>query len=390
MKKLILKYLTNSIDDIELNKLQDWLKKPKNHKIFKDFIIDDFNLNKLYNKVDVDTAFNNVLENIESQPKVIPLFKRKIFKYAAASLIAILISIPFVLNNLKTDRNTPIIVNNNIKTGTDKAILTLDDGTSVALEKGKQYANKNIASNGEKIIYKTPPKANKKVKVSKASREIAYNYLTIPRGGQYYIILEDGTQVWLNSESKLKYPVTFIKGKTRKVELVYGEAYFDVSPSENNQGSKFKVITNNQEIDVLGTEFNIKAYKDEDNIYTTLIEGKIVLQANKHHKSLLVNQQAVVNTKNNNMTISTVEPKYEIAWKNGLFSFKNKPLKDIMKVLSRWYDVNVIFEDEAAKNLTFNGQLSKHQNMENILILIKNTKLIQAYDINNNTITIKK
>uniref|UniRef100_UPI0037428180 FecR family protein n=1 Tax=Algibacter pacificus TaxID=2599389 RepID=UPI0037428180 len=283
-----------------------------------------------------------------------------------------------------------MIVNNNIKTGTDKAILTLDDGTSVALEKGKQYANKNIASNGEKIIYKTPPKANKKVKVSKASREIAYNYLTIPRGGQYYIILEDGTQVWLNSESKLKYPVTFIKGKTRKVELVYGEAYFDVSPSENNQGSKFKVITNNQEIDVLGTEFNIKAYKDEDNIYTTLIEGKIVLQANKHHKSLLVNQQAVVNTKNNNMTISTVEPKYEIAWKNGLFSFKNKPLKDIMKVLSRWYDVNVIFEDEAAKNLTFNGQLSKHQNMENILILIKNTKLIQAYDINNNTITIKK
>ncbi|MFY0712547.1 FecR family protein [Seonamhaeicola sp. NFXS20] len=386
MKKLILKYLTNSIDDIELNKLQDWLKEPKNQKIFKDFIIDDFNLNRMHNKVDVDTAFNNVLENIASKPKVIPLYKRKIFRYAAASLIAILISIPFFFNKAKTDNNNPIIVNNNIKTGTDKAILTLEDGTSVALEKGKNYTIKNIASNGEEIIYKTTPNANKKVKVNKASREIAYNYLTIPRGGQYHIKLEDGTQVWLNSESKLKYPVTFIKGKTRKVELVYGEAYFDVSPSENNQGSKFKVITNNQEIEVLGTEFNIKAYKDEDNIYSTLVEGNILIKSNLYENILSPNQQTIINKNDNTVNLVNVTDLYSItSWRKGVFSFKDMPLNKIMKVLSRWYDSEVIFVNKDTENILFTGILDKNQSIEEILFSIYNTNNIK-YEINDKTI----
>ena len=99
--------------------------------------------------------------------------------------------------------------------------------------------------------------------------------------------MSDGTQVWLNSESQLKYPVNFIKGQTRQVELVYGEAYFDVSPSVEHNGAKFKVFNQSQEVEVLGTEFNVKAYKDETNIYTTLVEGRVVIDNGALKQSLL-------------------------------------------------------------------------------------------------------
>ncbi|WP_052825756.1 FecR family protein [Neotamlana nanhaiensis] len=327
----------------------------------------------------------NILDAIKDESpkpkKVISLINRKMITYGVAAAIVVFMGFYFLLrNNAETANIENNLATTTIQAGTDKAVLTREDGTMVELEKGKIYKEGSVESNGEHLVYNQ----------DSSSTAIAYNYLTIPRGGQFVIKLADGTQVWLNSESQLKYPVSFTKNSPRTVELIYGEAYFDVSPSEANHGTKFKVFTRGQEIEVLGTEFNVKAYADESHIYTTLVEGKVALQVNEHSENLVPNQQAVVNKMNNNVLISTVETKYEIAWKNGLFSFKNKSLKEIMKVLSRWYDVTVVFEDESTENIMFNGQLSKHQNIENILNLIKNTNFIQAYDINNNTITIKK
>ena len=164
----------------------------------------------------------------------------------------------------------------------------------------------------------------------------------------------------------------FIEGESRQVELVYGEAYFDVSPSSNHNGADFKVLNDNQEVQVLGTEFNIKAYKDEANIYTTLVEGKVAVDFNGEKQYLQPSQQS-------NLDINT---------KDGVFSFRNKPLNDIMKVLSRWYDIKVVFNSQDLEFLTFNGSLDKKLSIAEILSIIASTNNI-SYEIKNKTILLK-
>ena len=321
--------------------------------------------------------------------KDLELFKRRIgrstktsyWHYAAAASVVIAISLTFLFSKGDmAQSNTHIATDHNIRIGTDKATLTLQDGSNIPLEKGQSYLAKNVSSNGEKLIYN----ANRdKISV------IAYNYLTVPRGGQYQVKLSDGTQVWLNSESKLKYPVAFVAGETRRVDLVYGEAYFDVSPSTEHNGAKFKVFNQSQEIEVLGTEFNIKAYRDEPNIYTTLVEGKVAITTAMTNDELRPNQQAKLNLKNNSVDIAVVDVQIETSWKRGRFRFKEKSLKDIMTVLSRWYDMDVVFERKELEGVPFTGALNKRQNIEDILETITNTKFINGYEINDKKIKIK-
>ena len=195
--------------------------------------------------------------------------------------------------------------------------------------------------------------------------------MTISRGEQFVLKLSDGTQVWLNSETKLKYPVSFINGEDRKVELVYGEAYFDVSPSTEHNGSRFKVFNQFQEVEVLGTQFNIKAYKDESKIFTTLVEGKVSIDVNGKKQNLIPSEQSVLNIRNSDININKVNVYNEMSWKEGVFVFKDKTLYEIMKVISRWYDIDFVFEDKEVGNTTFNGKLLKSQTLEEILNFIK-------------------
>jgi len=246
------------------------------------------------------------------------------------------------------------------------------------LVKGKTSVIKNATSTGEEIIYQ--PTANS---------QISYNYLTIPRGGEYKITLPDGTKVWLNSESQLKYPVSFTEGTPRKVELVYGEAYFDVSPSTEHKGAKFKVLNNRQEVEVLGTEFNIKAYKDETNIYTTLVEGKVAINTENQNKILTPGEQSNLDITLNSITINKVNIRQETSWKDGIYLFKGKSLKEIMVTLSRWYNMDVIFVDKNLEEVRFTGSLNKNQNIVDVLIDIKNFGIINNFEINNKTITLK-
>ncbi|MDO5980937.1 FecR family protein [Flavivirga spongiicola] len=322
--------------------------------------------------------FNEVWKNLKENQSTFATkksFKKRWYAITAAASVALLISVSVLFNKKDPKINLPIIVNNNIKAGTDKAILTLEDGKDIALEKGQNYTTDNIVSNGEEITYKFR-KRNK--------AKILYNYLTTLAGGQFHITLSDGTKVWLNSESQLKYPVTFIEGETRRVELVYGEAYFDVSSSTEHKGSKFKVLNQAQEVEVLGTEFNIKAYKDENNIYTTLVEGKVAVNFENTQQVLFPNQQLNMNFKDNSTKVLSVDVYREISWKDGVFSFKNKALKDIMKVLSRWYEIEVIFENQELEDVTFNGALEKKLDITDILSIID-----VDYEINNKTVTLK-
>lgn len=304
------------------------------------------------------------------------------WKYAAAAAVLAFVSTIYISQNYKvvnSGHDKTVISKSVISPGTDKATLLLANGEVVVLGQGSGYNSKSIHSNGRQIVY------NNDTSVKTA---IQYNYLTVPRGGQFFIKLADGTKVWLNSESKLKFPVSFIDGKSREVELVYGEAYFDVSPSTAHKDSRFSVLTYKQHVEVMGTEFNIKAVQNENTIYTTLVEGKISLTNTISTKVLKPGNQSTLSLSNNSINIVNVDVYNEISWKEGVFSFKEKPLKEIMKVLSRWYDVEIVFTNPATEKITFNGILDKNQKIEDILSIISNTNKI-PYEIKQKTIILK-
>lgn len=349
----------------------------------KDYILDQLtNKENIRKRIEVANMINETDDWKSLKSKINVPVRKLYWKYAAIASVLILISLTVFLkeeNNVQLADS--IISNPNIEPGTDKAILTLSDGSQIALEKGKHIQTQNANSNGEEIIYKTKQSNIK---------EAVYNYLTIPRKGQFFIKLSDGTKVWLNSESQLKYPVNFIKGESRQVELVYGEAYFDVSPSSNHKGSKFKVFNQSQEVQVLGTEFNIKAYKDETNVYTTLIEGKVDVIIDNNKQSLIPNQQINLDLKTNNVSIiKNVDTYNEISWKEGVFIFEGQPLKNIVKVLSRWYNLDFVFEDKSSEEKKFNGSLSRKLKINEILDIIKKFNKIKDYKINEKTVIIK-
>jgi len=335
-----------------------------------------------YAAINKDAAWKSILEKSNSKniPSVISI-NRSWYKYAAAASLVLLFSLSYFFLNKETTVKNPVAVNPTIEIGNSKATLTLEDGSKIALEKGTHFVKNNVSSNGEHLIYGAS---------TKSTAKIASNLLTIPRGGQFFIQLADGTKVWLNSESQLKFPVAFNDGELRKVELVYGEAYFEVSPSTAHKGSKFEVLTKKQTVQVIGTQFNIKAYNDETNIYTTLVEGKVAVSIPPNKKQLLVpKEQSDFNLLTNSINVSKVDVYSSVAWKEGFFSFRTMPLKEIMKVLSRWYNVDVTFANKKLENVKFNGVLRKDQDIKEILTTIQTTKSINAYEVKNGKIIIK-
>ena len=374
---LIVKVLQNTITSEESAVLEDWLSDDSNKKYFNEFVEINFLINSK-SQFDHTTSLNNfkIITNKNLQKNY-----TKYLKYAAAVLIFISAGYFISKNEVGIDKN--VAAEKIIQIGTDKATLTLEDGSEVVLEKGHVYASKTANSNGKNIIYKNAQNNAKETTIN-----IAYNYLTIPRGGEFFVQLSDSTKVWLNSETKIKFPVKFRKGAVREVELIYGEAYFDVSSSEKHYGASFKVFTQFQVAEVLGTAFNIKAYKDENEIATTLVEGKVSVNLNDKKEILMPTQQLNYNTNNKTFTILTVNTDFETSWHKGYFSFTGKPLKEIMKFISRWYDIDIEFENKLNENIKFNGSLSRNQNIENILLTIKNTNNIN-YEIKSDKIIIK-
>ena len=174
------------------------------------------------------------------------------------------------------------------------------------------------------------------------------------------------------------------------MELIYGEAYFKVSPSTAHKGAAFHVLTKSQEIDVLGTEFNVKAYNGDTIMATTLVEGKIKIKKGVVIETLLPNQQATINYESDKINIEEIDVSQEISWINGLFSFNEKPLDKIMIVLSRWYNTDVVFANSKQKKFVFTGILERTETVEDILKLIEATSEGQIkFEIADKTIIIK-
>ncbi|WP_108246687.1 FecR family protein [Muricauda brasiliensis] len=385
LSRILSKELIGSISDADKAYLENWLRESKDHQDSYQRITGAgwYQSNqRVFNGFDVERAWSKVEPKITRAPKVVRL-RISVFKYvaAAASLLLLLTGYLYreqLENYFGTDQVVSIITNNQIKPGTDKAILTLANGTALTLGDKDSLQLGNAKSTRKEIVYQDK---------GGGKGEIEYNTLTVPRGGQFGLELSDGTRVWLNSQSQVRYPTHFIKGDTRRIELVYGEIYLKVTSSKLNGGARFTVDQKRQSVEVLGTEFNIKAYPNDPVITTTLVEGRVQVSQQGNRHVLLPGQQSILTTGSGNVRIQDADVFREVSWKDGIFSFKDKSLADIMKVFSRWYDMEVQFASEDIKELTFDGTLHKDQSIEDILHFLQGT--INSYEIEDKTITLK-
>ena len=300
--------------------------------------------------------------------------------YAVAALLLVFLAFGgYFLLQYNTTSNPEFTAKKkviDVSPGQNKAVLTLADGTKIKLTGSNtgilaSEGNVSISKNKEgQIVYETL--ANDKSNTN----AIAYNTLSTPRGGQYQVNLPDGTKVWLNATTTLKFPVVFNKNE-RRVEL-NGEAYFEVNPISSSKGSAkkipFLVISHGQKIEVLGTHFNVNAYADEPNIKTTLLEGSVkVINSNAQQSAVLKpGQQSVVD---NEITVTDVDATQAIDWQQGYFTFDNESVESIMRKISRWYNVSVTYQGNI-RHRKFGGRISKFENVSQILQIMEKTKVI--------------
>lgn len=246
--------------------------------------------------------------------------------------------------------------------GTDKASLVLDNGVVIPLDAAAvtQFTEADgttIDKQYGKIVYNNADGSNEKV---------FYNTLNIPRGGKYQLVLQDGSKVWLNAASSLKFPTRFA-GKERVVYLD-GEGYFEIA---KNEKQPFKIITGEEmEVVVTGTRFNIMAYRDEAFIKTTLAEGKVSVKKGNNTIALLPSRQAVLQRNTGELEVKDADIDKEMAWKNGMIEFYDDDLPFIMRQLSRWYDVEAAFEGSAPTG-RYNGSIPREATLSEVMQILK-------------------
>lgn len=300
----------------------------------------------------------------------------------SAAAAAIFLIVTFLLPT-KKNVIAPVasVKTEEIKPGTNQATLILDDGSVYDLTSSKNLVlnegGSEIKSEGTKLQY-TEKKGIR--------QEMKYNTLSIPRGGEFFLQLSDGTKVWLNSETVLRYPVQFA-GNERKVELT-GEAFFEVA---RNEKAPFFVESGEQVIKVLGTEFNVSSYLENPFISTTLVKGSVeVFIRNKPEtrQILAPNEQSTINKADAQIKKQKVDPYLYSAWKDGRFVFENQNLDEIMKTLSKWYNVEVVFAREDLKNFRFTGNLQRYSDFGEVLKKIQKTNEVE-FIIENKLITIR-
>ncbi len=384
IEEILGNYFTKSISTNEMARLTKWIKEESSTSIFKEYVKTNYFIDLTMADFDTESGKKKVFEEIRKNEK--SRIKKRIGEVLLFVILLLIIGFGIAFYTYGPDSGkfipkSTLTKTETIKPGTDKALLTLENGAEVALEKGKNVQLKDQILNGGELYYIAEPSTHKNT--------LAYNFLTVPKGGRFFVQLSDDTKIWLNSDSKLKYPINFEEGKERKVELLFGEAYFEVSKSAHPKGASFKVYTGIQEITVLGTQFNIRAYRDENEIVTTLVEGKLSVGHKRASKLLDPMQQATVTNENEAIRLQNVERIFEeTAWKDGYFSFKGKPMEEIMKTLSRWYDIQYVFRNESQKNKTFTGVLDRESSIGLILDYIQKTNEIK-YEIYDRTVIIE-
>ncbi len=370
---LIAKKITGKLSPEESDRFYQWLNSSEQNQVFfkkMQVQANFYNRNAQFEEVDTNRAWERFAEAVAIKMK-----KKKsliFFKYAAAVLLPLLAgTIMYWLIYGHPDKDH--MRASEIVPGTKNAILVLSSGQTIDL--GKEKAGAMKEADGTII-----EKSNDELQYQKQSRhvpeEVLQDELIVPRGGEYSLVLSDGTRVYLNSMSKIVFPVRF-SGENRKV-ILEGEGYFEVQKDEKHP---FIVQVNGMQVQVLGTSFNVKAYPDESSAYATLVEGSVKISlGDKLTRECLLepDQQAVFDKASAEVTVLNVDAGQYTQWTKGRYVFTDQSLDQIMKTLSRWYDFTFRYSDESLKEMRFEGGLNKYESIEPVLDIITRTGKVKV------------
>ncbi|RFS21904.1 FecR family protein [Chitinophaga silvatica] len=308
--------------------------------------------------------FEAVLEQAEylnnsKQPKIFS--RTTMLKWAAA--IALLITTgTYIWHNYhipKVDNKVATLMPKDIQPGSNKAFLTLEDGTIIPLDSSNKTihaGNTAIQQRNGQLQYEAT-----------GQKQVSQNILTSPRGGQFQVTLSDGTKVWLNADSRLTYPTVFA-GKERVVKL-QGEAYFEV---EQDPGKPFRVTVDDVNVTVLGTHFNVNAYPEEKVIRASLLEGAIAVSKGILSKHLKIGEEATINE--HSITISTTSQDAAISWKNGYFHFEKADIASVMRQIARWYNITIVYKDGIPTRF-FQGEIQRDLPLSSVIKILEKNQI---------------
>ncbi len=355
--KLVKKYLNGDASAEEIKAIEDYY----NHFSNDPDITDTLNEQEIYIlKVRLKQKIENQIER--AQRRAIPVYRKRSFQIAATVLLLLSFSI-LTVRQLRQQPKMLQAGNIDLQPGSNKAVLTLADGSKISLNTIKNGLLS--AQPGSHIVKKSGQLDYQPVNGQENNAEVSYNALTTPKGGQYQLTLVDGTKVWLNAASSLRFPTAFI-GSEREVELT-GEAYFEVA---HNAQQPFKVKIANQVIQDIGTQFNINSYTDEDHAATTLVEGSIKIYDKNGQTLIKPGQQYLFKPSGNAEVVNDVDLDEITAWKSGMFQFNNADIKTIMRQISRWYNVDVEYQGPVAGS-TYHGRISRNSKASEVLKILE-------------------
>ena len=307
---------------------------------------------------------------------------KTIIRYAAILTLPIVAASIFLLQ--KNDRQAIVSISEVIKPGEHKAVLITGGGDRITLSDSTlspiQEQNGMIVNVMNNKVFYTLPEDSLCTQESPI-----FNTLQIPRGGEYFLTLADGTEVWLNAETEIRYPVQFTGNK--RVVYLDGEAYFTVAPDKKKP---FTVVSTHASVSVLGTQFNFRAYPDEQDVQTTLVSGSVIMQSEKYKQQvkLVPGEQGVLEKRSANLTKLEVNTYLYTAWKDGRFAFRDARLEDLFNILARWYDLSVFYQSPEAKDIRFTGDLNKTDDFKSILKIIEQNERV-IFTVNQRTVFIQ-
>ena len=390
IKSLFRRFLDNKCTPAEVKALLQYFDAGENEVLLRDLIreqseaVSDTSLPPESLRPLLDIAYNKIHSAIAKdagppQAPIVPLYHRLWFRISAAAAVMLFISIAaFYFLHQRNDSITAQTQNaaqqiKDIPPGTNNAILTLDNGTRIVLDSA---ADGTLAQQGNiKVLKMNGQIAYDKAGNADLQAAPIYNTITTARGNQYMVVLADGTKVWLNAASSIRFPFYF-KGNERRV-VITGEAYFEVAKDITRP---FRVEFNNQsgekgEIEVLGTHFNVNAYPDEEDIKTTLLEGSVKVSKGNERVLIVPGEQVCVSSNppsgSKSITLKKdVVLSQVVAWKDGFFVFDNSDIKMIMRQVARWYDVEVIFEGNMLPE-SFTGKVSRNVPLSKFLKMLE-------------------
>jgi ferric-dicitrate binding protein FerR (iron transport regulator) len=387
LKDLLFGYTKGTLSAEELAELLSYVKLDNYEDIIYQSMEEDWNREEIYilaSDVERELVYKKAVRDLTFSPKAQknPIHRIRLFTLrniaATAAVLVLSLSIYILARNLSGNS-----YDNDVAPGGAKAQLTLADGRVITLDSGVNALLAN--QSGIRISKSVQGQLVYTVVGGKesANDSISYNTLKTPPGGQYQLILSDGTKVWLNASSSIKYPASFAKLKERKVQL-NGEAYFEVA---HNKAMPFKVFSDRQEIEVLGTHFNVNCYNDEPVTKTTLLEGSVRINTEANRIVVLrPGQQAMVNDQ---IRVEDVDLELAVAWKNGDFILKDEDFKTSMRKIARWYNVDVIYDASAPDDLELGGWVSRSKNISTVLHLMESTGKVH-FKVQGRRVTVTK